>query len=290
MEFIVANSDYEAELGHFHVSAWSPTVGTVLDGVVERIWYFDGTMSYRRERAFPNGLIEIIVQLDEPHRPVATDLGAPFPAVCVAGLQRQSTVVEAPASRCRVLGIRLHPTAASTVLRWAPNELLDRTVDLRDVLGRSAAELGERCFAARDGAACVRIAVDWIAARMRESAPVDSRIAYAITRLRAATPQSIAAVMAEVNLSSSQFIQLFRAGIGVSPKRYARIARFKCTIDAINACESIADIAAHAGYFDQSHLSAEFREHSGFTVTEYRRALRYEGGSLAEPPATASIS
>lgn len=291
VDIAVACDHTDSDLGRFTTCSWTPPSGHALDGIVERIWYFAGVMTHRRERGFPNGLVEIIVQLDEPHRPVEPDPGPPFPAVCVTGLQQRSFLIEAPPGACRVLGVRLNPAAAWMVLRSEPGELIDRTVDLRDLIGRTAGELGERCSSACDGGACVQVAADWILRRTFAHDRPDARVARAVRRLRGDAPCSIAGLISDAGLSASRFTQIFRDHLGVSPKRYGRIARFTRTLDALNRGDALAGIAADYGYFDQSHLSAEFRQHAGVSPTEYLSAVRYEGGSLAESePAIAVFS
>ena len=45
----------------------------------------------------------------------------------------------------------------------------------------------------------------------------------------------------------------------------------------------LADIACEAGYYDQPHMNAEFREFSGFTPSEFLHAHRYVNSvSVAE--------
>ena len=46
---------------------------------------------------------------------------------------------------------------------------------------------------------------------------------------------------------------------------------------------SFADIANEAGYYDQPHMNAEFKELSGLTPTEFQNAHRYtDSVSVAE--------
>jgi hypothetical protein len=42
------------------VGRWSSRLGNV----VERIWYFDGTLARAKESVFPDGTAELVVQLD----------------------------------------------------------------------------------------------------------------------------------------------------------------------------------------------------------------------------------
>jgi hypothetical protein len=192
----------DSELGCWTQTEWVPDVGDPLAGVIDRIWDFDGTLDRARERTFPNGMIELIVQLDEPHRPVRDDVaGSHFPAVCMSGLMTTAEVVEAPAARCRVLGVRLHPIGAFALLAEPLHPMSGITVDLRDVLGRAATELGERCFDAPSGATRVRIAARWAAERIARASHVDPAIASAARRIAHAGGQ---AAIAEIEASSGR--------------------------------------------------------------------------------------
>jgi hypothetical protein len=82
--------------------------------------------------------------LDERHRDGSDPARAAFPAVCINGCRTQPSVVVSPPGRCRVLGISLAPAGVSTLLCSNMKDLLDVTVDVRDVIGRAADELGER--------------------------------------------------------------------------------------------------------------------------------------------------
>ena len=63
-------------------------------------------------------------------------------------------------------------------------------------------------------------------------------------------------------VSRQHLTRLFRENIGVTPKMYCRLARFRASL----ACASGgAGVAADLGYFDQSHMIAEFKQFSGLT-------------------------
>ena len=52
--------------------------------------------------------------------------------------------------------------------------------------------------------------------------------------------------------------------------------RFSRVIRLIHAeTASFADIANEAGYYDQPHMNAEFKELGGLTPTEFQNAHRY---------------
>jgi methylphosphotriester-DNA--protein-cysteine methyltransferase len=65
-------------------------------------------------------------------------------------------------------------------------------------------------------------------------------------------------------VSERHLRNVFREEIGISPKRYARIARIR-RVAAKAGTESWARLAADHGFYDQAHLVAEFRELLGVT-------------------------
>ena len=139
----------DSTLGRWTHTEWRPARDQILSGVVERIWDFDGMAAHPQERVFPNGLVELIVQLDDRYRDIHGDHSTLTPTVCVTGVHARPMVVQAPPRPCRVLGIRLHPAGAWAVLAHPLCELADLTADLRDVLGREAGELAEQCARSR---------------------------------------------------------------------------------------------------------------------------------------------
>ncbi len=65
---------------------------------------------------------------------------------------------------------------------------------------------------------------------------------------------------------------LFTAGTGLSPKHFARIDRVRTVLAADAGWWS--DIAATAGYYDQSHMTAEFRHFMGVPPAAFTAGRR----------------
>ena len=275
----LAQKRHESAFGTWTQAVWRPEPGSPLAGSLDRVWYFDGTLGQSRERVFPDGTLELIVQLDTPHRPGLDAAAARFPPVCVTGLRTTAEVVEAPPGRCRVLGIRLTPPAAFALLGASLPGLTALTVDLHDVLGGAAAEIGARVHAARDGAAAVQAAAVWVEQRIARAPGADPTVQRALGAIVAdGGSRSIAALEAWQGRSRARFAATFRDQVGVSPKRFARIVRFGRALDAIaHGRAALGEIALAAGYYDQAHFTTEFREHAGLTPAAYLRATRYPG-------------
>ncbi|MGW3309227.1 helix-turn-helix domain-containing protein [Streptomyces sp. NPDC001073] len=71
-------------------------------------------------------------------------------------------------------------------------------------------------------------------------------------------PGPVPDVARELAVSERQLRNLFAEGVGLSPKHYARINRVRAVL--AHATElSWAQLAAVTGYYDQSHMTADFR-------------------------------
>ena len=256
-----------------------------LTGLVDHIWLFDGSMTCLRERTFPNGLLEIIVHLGERYSVVEDRGNWMCPTTCVTGLQLRHLVVEAPARRTRVLGVRLTPAGAYALFARPMYELAGLTVDLADLAGSAASALAAECHAAATGQGCLKAALRWIDGRLARATRLDPAVAWMLGEIRQRKGAvSIGRLREQTGWSKTRLASTFVEQIGVNPKQYARVMRFSRALEMIHAEHtSLVDVAAEAGYYDQPHLNAEFKELSGFTPSEFQHAHRYPNSvSVAE--------
>jgi len=84
---------------------------------------------------------------------------------------------------------------------------------------------------------------------------------------RAPQVARIAAVARTLGISERRLGELFREQVGMAPKRYARIARFRRLVENTDRRRPIAwaEVAVDAGLHDQAHLVHEFRAFAGVT-------------------------
>jgi AraC-like DNA-binding protein len=83
--------------------------------------------------------------------------------------------------------------------------------------------------------------------------------------------QNVRALAAQSGCSVRRLGNLFSEHIGMGPKRYIRLQRFRSVLTAHGDRRSInwSAVAADFGFHDQSHLVHEFREFSGLTPGEW---------------------
>lgn len=87
-------------------------------------------------------------------------------------------------------------------------------------------------------------------------------------------PPRLADLAHEAGVHPDHLARVFRAHFGRPVGSYVRGLRLDwAAARLVTAEESIAQIALHAGFADQSHFTRAFKRHTGLTPAEYRRAF-----------------
>jgi AraC-like DNA-binding protein len=99
---------------------------------------------------------------------------------------------------------------------------------------------------------------------------MDPRIAQAVRIITAAPADAPSSrrLAAEVGLSESRFLHLFRREAGTSLRRYRLWIRLMRAGTAISAGQNLTEAAAVAGFASPSHLADRFKSTFGLTATQ----------------------
>ena len=87
-------------------------------------------------------------------------------------------------------------------------------------------------------------------------------------------PFSLTAIAARVGAHPVHLARAFRHCHGMTVGQYVRKLRVNYAMHALAGEGSLSDIAAHAGFSDQSHLGRVFREATGMTPRQFRLTRR----------------
>jgi AraC-like DNA-binding protein len=151
------------------------------------------------------------------------------------------------------------------------SELAGRVVALSDLWGRECDTMEDRILQASgaepDATDCLERA---LLARRGQARILESLLdipglaAFINARQGAVSVRELAL---EAGVSRQYLTRVFREGTGVTPKLYARLARFRAVLSHADGGGKAdwARIAAETGYADQSHMIADFRQFSGVT-------------------------
>ncbi|WP_240746910.1 helix-turn-helix domain-containing protein [Cryptosporangium phraense] len=151
--------------------------------------------------------------------------------------------------------VRLTAGQARAVLRVPVTALADRVVPLSELRHPDAEQLAMRWFEAPDEPG--RILGPHLAGADRETRWIDAAAALL-------TDRPVAVAADSLGVSERHLRNRFSAAVGVSPKHFARIQRVRRVLGEIGSAP-IAQVAAQAGFYDQSHLGREFRQLMGVT-------------------------
>jgi AraC-like DNA-binding protein len=152
------------------------------------------------------------------------------------------------------------PSGWSQLFNIPVNQTTNNFDDATPLHGLAIRELWNRMGEETSFARRVAIVEEFLLRRLSSAVP-DSKISRVAKYLFAQHGAvSIPEVGRQGALSLRHFERLFRLDIGMSPKVFARIARFQSALDAklANPARTWLDIAHSFGYYDQMHMVHDF--------------------------------
>jgi AraC-like DNA-binding protein len=250
----------------------SHTPGPPLAAHVDRLWMLSDVPSHPHERVLPSGTLELVINLAEDEFRIYAPADS-------RRIQRYSgAVISGAFSRCfgidtrehaSILGVHFKPGGAFPFLGLPLHELAESHVNLETLWGSEARGLRERLCGATP---TERFSILEGALRDRLR-PVRHHpaVLQALAQL-SHTPVPVGALAGQCGLSHRRFIEVFRAEVGMTPKRFSRLRRFeRAAVYARANTPDWARLAFDCGYADQSHMIADFVEFSGFTPAQFLR-------------------
>jgi AraC-like DNA-binding protein len=164
--------------------------------------------------------------------------------------------------------VRLHLGAAEAVLGVPASAITGRVLALDDLWGEAPTQrLLDQLATARAASDATKILETAIAERLTCVNAYRSHSPLALRATERLTSASVKTVAADLGISERQLRRIFHHTIGVTPKAFARLARFHRALDIAreDPHTTWASIAATAGYYDQPHLIEDFHAIAGVT-------------------------
>jgi AraC-like DNA-binding protein len=183
----------------------------------------------------------------------------------------------------RALMARLKLGAHERVLGVPASAIAGRIVALEDLWGGAATRvLSERLADAPTTVAALAILESAIAERVAVADVGSSRAGLILDAADRLASANVNAVAAGLGVSERHLRRVFREAVGVSPKTFAKLERFRRAVRAAYEAPQMswARVAASAGYYDQAHLIAEFRALAGATPQALLGELRAAPSAL----------
>lgn len=223
-----------------------------------------------RHRGMPGVTLPLVISFGTPQ--TVRRRGHPdVRAIATVGGLRSDPVDIIHDGTQRGMQLELTPRGARALLGLPAAELAQGVWSLDEVIGRRADELACRLSDASGPAQRARV-LDTVlsgwAGDVEYPAAVDAMWCRLI---RSAGSVSVTTIAGEIGLSRRHLGQVVRAELGLTPKTLARIVRFGQARSCLRAgrMTSLAETAATCGYYDQAHLTNEWKRLAGCTPGEW---------------------
>jgi AraC-like DNA-binding protein len=159
--------------------------------------------------------------------------------------------------------VRLQPGRARLLLGRSVRDLVDEVVPLSDIWGEPGSQL------ARAWADPAKFA-EALAQGMSERANGFDHSELVRAAATLLSTNDIRTSAQRLHVSERHLRNLFVEGVGVPPKRFARIDRVR-TVLAHAEDRPWSQLALEAGYYDHSHMTADFRTIMGVPPSKFLR-------------------
>ncbi|WP_329050258.1 AraC family transcriptional regulator [Amycolatopsis sp. NBC_01488] len=225
--------------------------------VTRYVGYAQDEVTLPVHRGLPSRYVTLVISLAEPVRMAGHSLQA-----LVGGLHTRAVLIRQDRVQ-EGLQLELDPLGVRTLFGVTAAELSGEVVDLAEFgLGslpeRLRALAWEERFALLD---------EVLAARAVSPVAPPPELGEAWRRMRGADGRvRVTELAGEVGWSRRHLGERFRAELGLAPKQAARVLRFERAGRLLRQGRSdLAAVAVECGYYDQAHLTNEWRALAGCT-------------------------
>ena len=151
------------------------------------------------------------------------------------------------------------------------NDFRDENVDIELLRDTSLLDLQKQLMDTEDNSQCVYFIEQYLLRKLSNLSSDKLDRMNAVIQSINDGEQDIAKLSQIACLGYKQFKRVFAEYIGLNPKEFLQIARFRKTLHSLHSVSQIhlSQLACDWGYCDKSHLIKDFRTFTGYTPKEY---------------------
>lgn len=170
-----------------------------------------------------------------------------------------------------LIAVVFQSVAARAIFGIPMNNIRDKSIDIELLGDTYLSDLEKRLTDTEDNYQCVYLIEQYLLKKLygftSERFDRMSTVVQAIN----SGQQDIAELSKVVCLGYKQFKRVFAEYIGLNPKEFLQIARFRKTSHNLHTGEEVhlSQLANEWGYCDKSHLIKDFRTFTGYSPKEY---------------------
>lgn len=229
----------------------------------------------RPEQIPPGGKTGLILNLGADFRAELAGITQRLPAVAVGGQLTQLLKLSQPADG-QVLLIDFHPTGLHRLFGWPMTELTNLLTPIDELVATRASQswyslvdqLRERIGTWER---IQRVEAHLVACVHRGSPTPKAWVDTAASWLAQPGDRRIQQVLTEVRISPRQLTCVFGQQVGLTPKHYAQIMRFRNVFRIVTSpdCPPWQDLVHAGGWYDQAHFCNDLYRMTGQTPTAF---------------------
>jgi AraC-like DNA-binding protein len=170
-----------------------------------------------------------------------------------------------------LFGVYLYPYTFTTLFNLPVHHLCNEKIDSETLWGIEGKMFEEQIISAVTDEQRIQLVSNFFFKKVKTMRNQDrSFVQHIKSVIDNNSLLSIPSFAHDCNLSRRQFERKFKDFSGVSPKDFFDIIRFKKVLYEIEQRRKpLAQIAIESGYYDQSHLTNEFKKLAGYSPKEY---------------------
>ncbi|WP_410670838.1 helix-turn-helix domain-containing protein [Amycolatopsis sp. cmx-4-68] len=226
--------------------------------VTRYVGYADDAVTLPVHRGLPSRHVTLVISLAGPVRMAGRSLQA-----LVGGLHTRAVLIRQDRTQ-EGLQLELDPLGLRTLFGVTAAELSGEVADLADF---GLGSLPDRLRELPTWAQRFSLLDDVLAARAADPVAPPPELGEAWRRMRGADGRvRVADLAGEVGWSRRHLGERFRAELGLAPKQAARVLRFERAARLLRRGHTdLAALAVECGFYDQAHLTNEWRAFAGCT-------------------------
>lgn len=237
------------------------TSGPLAD-FVDYLWLSEGyAPTHGAERILPTGRMGLVL-----------DVGGHGASPGLVSGARTSSFVLDTSQPLSLMGAGFKAGGGYAFFGLPAGELQGISAPLEAFWGSAARTLQAQVLESRSAAGRFNLLECYLAARLSSAPQRSARVRFAIQEFnRSDRCVAVSEVVDQTGMSARRFIEEFRQQVGLAPKAFCRIQRFRRVLRRISDATEVdwTGTALSCGYYDQAHFNHEFREFAGVSPTAY---------------------
>lgn len=225
------------------------------------------------ERLYPCGETQILFHYGTPFLTLENNNRSRQPQSIICGQMTKYQDIIAD-SAAGLIGIVFHPYSLYTISHIPSDELSDASLSLTDI-NRIFKPLENRIRDARSTKERISIIEEFLNKRVLISNLVHFNIMKESSSLLSHSNSGIRIkqLAEHFSMSERQYERIFKDFVGVPPKTFSELMRFKKSFYVIKSTSNGAYAANASGYYDQPQFVKSFKKYSGYTPGEFLKII-----------------